>query len=227
LLCTASVSVSEQKGMLMARFGLRIGALRELDAGGVLIAAAFAFLAAFLSAQLASAHLLEGNRGKVDAFNYDLEQVKHLDEDCASAFECRPNDAKSVFFNNCRYDVYSSECQCSEGDFSRCNLSRSSVSGREAAAFRGNDREGLLAAAFGWLGSVPIAFKVAAVALLAVAAIAIVSRHRDNAVNNLRRARMLHEKASRLHDAGKEEQAKALFDRSNYLRERAEGQQKG
>ena len=87
----------------------------------------FAIAAAAVIPQLAAAHLLDGNRGPVDAFNYDESLVGHLDADCGEAFECRQTDVKGVFFFSCYYDVRSGECQCSKGDSSKCSVARSSL----------------------------------------------------------------------------------------------------
>ncbi len=194
----------------------------------------FAIAAAAVIPQLASAHLLTGSRGPVDAFNYDERQVGHLDEDCGEAFECRQTDVKGVFFFSCYYDVRSGECQCSKGDFSKCSVSRSSFGAKEAAAGKGGGRVsfGLAGAAvanvakpfkfvFAKFAALPLPAKIAVLLVAAALIIFIFARLRDNAENNLRRAKSLHEEASALHENGSEEEAKLLFEKSNYLREKA------
>lgn len=179
----------------------------------------------------AFAHLLDGNRGPVDAFNYDEEKAAHLDGDCSRAFECKPNDVKGVFFYGCHYDVHSSECQCSEGEFSKCDVSASSLGPKEAARLSGGGA-GLFAIAgsiaapvksvFGAFSGLPLVAKAALAVIAAFALFALFSRMRDNASNNLRKAQSLHERASALHEKGKEEEAKALFEKANFHRERAQ-----
>lgn len=185
----------------------------------------FAIAAAAMIPQLVSAHLLNGSKGHVDAFNYGESQLKHLDSDCAASFECRPNDIKGVYFYNCHYDVYSSECQCSEGELSKCSAGRSSL-GAAAVATGGiggvfGTVKATVKAAFGLFDSLPTLAKVAILAIVAVAVMFAFSRLRNTASNNLRRARELHEQAALLHESGDEEEAKLLLERSNYNREKA------
>jgi hypothetical protein len=61
---------------------------------------------------------------------------------------------------------------------------------------------------------------VSAVIILAVI-IAIYLYLRDSPLNNYRRAKKLHQKASGLHEKGDEEKAKALFEKANIYREKA------
>ncbi|MBI2549801.1 hypothetical protein HYV83_01305 [Candidatus Woesearchaeota archaeon] len=185
----------------------------------------FAIAAAAVVPQLVSAHLLDGNKGPVDAFNYDEGQLKHLDSDCAASFECKPNDVNGVYFYNCHYDVYSSECQCLKGEFSKCDAAKSSLG---AAAVATGGIGGVFDAvkvtvktAFGLFDSLPALAKVAILAIVAAAAVFAFSRLRSTASNNLRRAREFHEQATLLHEAGDEEEAKLLLERSNYHREKA------
>ncbi len=182
--------------------------------------------------QLVQAHLLNGSKGPVDAFNYDEKLVRHLDVDCGMAFECKQTDVKSAFLFNCYYDVKSGECQCSKGGFSNCNVSRSSLSVKEAAAIKASSNsKGILGLA-GSVVAVPKLFfsgflglpLLARLFILAVAVAAIVlafNRLRDSAANNLRTAKDLHEEASELHEKGEEDKAKALLEKSNYHREKA------
>lgn len=201
----------------------------------------FAIAAAAVIPQLVSAHLLDGSRGPVDAFNYDEGQVGHLDADCGEAFECRQTDVKGVFFFSCYYDVRSGECQCSKGDFSKCSVARSSFSAKEAAAAKGGggkgvvslvggvvaDAAGLFKFVFAKFAALPLLAKVVVLIIALAAVMFIFSRLRDNAANNLRRAKSLHEEAAALHEKGNEDEAKLRFEKSNYLREKAYGQMQG
>lgn len=184
--------------------------------------------------QLASAHLLNGAKGPVDAFNYDEKLVGHLNGDCSQLLECRQTDIKDVFFFNCYYDVKSGECQCSKGEFSQCNSSSSSLSAREVAAIKGgsNGVLGLAGAvvanltklaklAYVKFAALPLFAKAVIVVIALVAVIFILRRFRDNAANNFRKARELHGQASELHDAGNEEEARLRFEKSGYHREKA------
>ncbi len=194
----------------------------------------FAIAAVAVVPQLASAHLLNGTKGPVDAFNYDEKLVGHLDEDCGKLLECRQTDAKDVFFFNCYYDVKSGECQCSKGSFSQCNVGSSSLSTREVAAIKGGSK-----GVFGMAGAVvanvakpvklvymkfsalPLFAKVLVVVIALAAVIFIFRRFRDNVANNLRKANELHGQASELHEGGNEEEARLKFEKSNYHREKA------
>lgn len=191
----------------------------------------FVIAAAAVIPQLASAHLLNGTKGPVDAFNYDETLVGPLNEDCGQALECRQTDVNGVFFFNCYYDVKSGECQCSKGEISQCNASRSSLTTEQAAVLKGSSN-GVL----GFVGAVvakpfklayvkfaalPLLAKVVVLVIALAAITFIFSRFRDNAANNLRKARELHEQASGLHESGDEEGAKLLFEKSDYHREKA------
>ncbi len=197
----------------------------------------FAIAAAAVVPQLVSGHLLNGTRGPVDAFNYDEALVGHLNEDCGRALECRQTDIKGVFFFSCYYDVKSGECQCSKGDFSKCDAARSSLSAGEAASLKGSSRGvlGLAGAvvvnvakpvkqAYVKFAALPLVGKAAILVIVAVAVIFILRRLQDSASNSLRKARELHEQASGLHEKGDEEGAKLLFEKSDYHREKAYGQ---
>ncbi len=193
----------------------------------VLAAAAIivAIIASVFLPQLVFAHLLENGHGPITAFNYDEEALVHLNVDCAYKYECQPTDSKGEFFFGCYYDAKSGECQCSKGEFSKCDAAKSSL-GSSAAATGGIG--GVFGAVkvtakvtFGLFNSLPALAKVAILAIAAVAAVFAFSRLRNTASNNLRKAGELHEQATMLHESGDEEEAKLLFERSNYHRERA------
>ena len=190
--------------------------------------------AAAVIPQLVQAHLLNGTKGPVDAFNYDGKLVQHLDVDCGQALECKQTDAKNVFFFSCYYDVGSAECQCSKGDFSRCNVSSSSLDAKQAAAIQnsgGGANKGILGLArsafaapgffFSRFMGLPLLAKLFILAVAAAAVILAFNRLKDSAANNLRTAKDLHEEASVLNEKGEEDKAKALLDKSNYYREKA------
>ncbi|MBI2145384.1 hypothetical protein HYU18_03625 [Candidatus Woesearchaeota archaeon] len=195
--------------------------------------ALFAVFAAIVAAVMpvaGFAHLLDGNRGPVDAYDYDEVQAAHLNEDCAYEFECRPNDQKGVYFYGCYYDVGSSECQCSEGELSRCNRAVSSLAGQPSKSGGllsfGGSVAGPLKSSFGSFGSLPLLVKVALVAVAAGLFFMVFTRLRDSVSNNLRRARSFHEKGTSLHEKGLEEEARLMFEKANYYRERAQEQAK-
>lgn len=198
------------------------------------LAAAF-IAAAVVLPQNAMAHLLQGNKGPINAFNYSEELLQHLNEDCAYSFECRQNDVKNDFLYNCYYDVQSGECQCSKGDFSKCDAGKSSLGPAELtrpkggmAAFPLSLVEGLAKPAkslFGILSSLPLAAKIAVAVIVLVAVVSLFVRLRNSMGNNLRRANALHEEATALHEKGQEEEAKLLFEKANYYREHAYEQQ--
>lgn len=191
----------------------------------------FAIAAAAVIPQLVSAHLLNGTEGPVDAFNYDETLIGHLNEDCGRAIECRQTDVKGVFFFSCYYDVKSGECQCSKGDFSKCDAARSSLSAKESAAIKGSGNGvlgfvGAVAAkpfklAYVKFAALPLLAKVVVLVIALAVLVFILRRLRNNAANNLRKARELHEQASGLHESGDEEGAKLLFEKSDYHREKA------
>lgn len=195
---------------------------------------AFLIIAVVLTAavlpEVVLAHLLTGNRGPIDAFNYDERQVDHLNADCKKAIECKQTDIKNIFFFNCYYDVRSGECQCSKGDFSKCDLAAANKGSGD-----GNKGVVSLIAAdavkpfkfvYAKLAALPLLAKVAVLLVVAAAVIFILARLKDNSKNNLRRAGSLHEEASVLHERGNEDEAKSLFEKSNYLREKAYDQMK-
>lgn len=193
----------------------------------VLAAAAViaAIMASVLLPQLVLAHLLENSHGPVTAFNYDEETLAHLNKDCSYKYECQPTDIKGEFFFSCYYDAKSGECQCSKGEFSKCDAAKSSL-GSAAAATGGIG--GVFGAvkvtvkvAFGLFDSFPTLAKAAILAIAAAAVVFAFSRLRNTASNNLRKAGKFHEQATRLHESGDEEGAKLLFERSNYHREKA------
>ncbi len=195
----------------------------------------FAIAAVAVIPQLTAANLLNGTKGPVDAYNYDEKLVGQLDVECGQVLECRQTDVKGVFFFNCYYDVKSAECQCSKGGFSYCNASRSSLSAKEAAALKGGSRKdvfglaGVVAAdvvkpfkfVFAKFAALPMFAKLAVLVIAVAAVIFIFSRLKDNAANNLRKAKELHEQASEQHESGNEEEAKLMFEKSNYHREKA------
>ena len=51
-------------------------------------------------------------------------------------------------------------------------------------------------------------------------------RLRDTSANNLRKAKSFHDEAASLHEEGNEEEARKLFEKSNYHREKAFEQMK-
>ncbi len=75
--------------------------------------------------------------------------------------------------------------------------------------------------------SLPLLAKAAIAAAVAAAIVVAFLRLRDNASNRLRKAKMLHEKAIRLHQGGEEEKARLLFEKSGFHRERAFEHMKG
>ena len=69
--------------------------------------------------------------------------------------------------------------------------------------------------------ALPLLAKIFVLAVAAVAVIFAFNRLKDSAANNLRAARELHEEATELHESGNEEEAKVVFEKSNYHREKA------
>ncbi len=178
---------------------------------------------------LAAAHLVEDGKGPVDPLSYDEAGLAHLSLDCASEFECRQANSRAVFFYNCFYDLKSAQCQCSQGNFSECNTSRSSLDAKQLAAMgKGTTFIGAVKLVLEKLGSLPLLARLAAAAIVITAVIAALLRLRDNPENNFRKAKLLHQEASELHEKGDEDKAKLLFEKANYHREKAyEQQQKG
>ena len=200
--------------------------LKGKGLSSLLIVAVTGMLAAIFLSQLVLAHLLENGKGKINAFNFDEAVVAHLNSDCAYRYECQRNDAKDTFFYKCYYDVHSSECQCSKGTFSSCNVSSSSLDAPRAAALKrqysGNGSVlALFGGAFGKFSSLPILAKIAIVAIAVAAVIFVFIRLRSTAARNFRMADSLHAEATKLHENGEEEDARLLFEKSNYHRERA------
>ena len=187
----------------------------------VVMAAAFAVLP-----QLVFAHLLENGKGPVDAFNFDEATASHLNDDCAYKYECQPTYLKDEYFFGCRYDVSSAECQCSKGGLSKCDAGRSSLASAKPSFIKGFP-VALVGGVFGKFGKLPFFAKAIVAIAVLVAAVVLFMRARDNAANNFRRARALHTKASEMHEKGDEDDAKLLFEKSNYHREKAYGQMKG
>lgn len=74
---------------------------------------------------------------------------------------------------------------------------------------------------YGAFLGLPLLAKAALAAIAAAALFFLFSRLRDNDSNNLRKARSLHERASSLHEKGQEDEAKLLFEKSDYHREKA------
>lgn len=192
----------------------------------IIIYMAVALAAGVLLPQLVLAHLLENSHGELNAFNFDEAAAAHLSSDCAYKYECQRSDAKDTFFYNCYYDVQSSECQCSKGVFSSCNVSSSSLAASTVAALKrqysGNGSVfAFVGGVFGKFGALPLLAKVAIVALAIAAVIFILTRLRDTASKNFRKAESLHAEAARLHESGDAEEAKLLFERAGYYREKA------
>ena len=223
--------------MMIALKNFYVNSVRK--AGSTTFFAAAVVAAALVLPQEAVAHLLEGNKGPVNAFNYSEGLLQHLNSDCAHSFECRRNDVKNDFMYNCYYDVQSGECQCSKGSFSKCDASKSSPNPAMAAGLKGNNS----ASAFPLsligglakpvkslveiLNSLPLAAKIAAGIIALVVVISLFLRLRDTMANNLRKARALHDAATALHEQGQEDEAKLLFEKANYYREHAYEQQLG
>ena len=224
-----------QKGVIMAwnNFYMVFAAR-----GNPLVFLAAAFLAAaVVIPQAAVAHLLQGNRGPVNAFNYTEGLLPHLDEDCAYSFECRNTDVKDEFLYGCHYDLQSGECQCSRGGFSSCNSSKSSLAPAEVARLKGAgglafplSLAGTVARpveyVVGLFGSLPLAAKIAVGVIILVAVVSLVAKLRSALGNDLRKAKLLHAEATALHEQGQEEEAKLRFEKANYHREQAYEQQR-
>ncbi len=224
----------EQKGMMMnwnAFYTVFV-----IKANSVVFLAVAILAAAAVLPQNAMAHLLQGSRGPVNAFNYADELLPHLNEDCTYSFECRHNDVKNNFLYNCYYDVQSGECQCSKGDFSKCDAGKSSLGPAELARMKSGGMaafplslvEGLakpVKSLIGWFSSLPLAAKIAAGVIVLIAVVSLFLRLRNSLGNNLRRANALHEEATVLHEKGQEEEAKLMFEKANYYREHAYEQQ--
>ena len=224
-----------KKGMIMVLKNYYVSSIRK--------ASSFTFFAAALVAtamvlpQDALAHLLQGNKGPVNAYNYTETLLQHLNSDCTYSFECQHNDVKNDFLYNCYYDVQSSECQCSKGAFSKCDASKSSLDAATAARLKGANASAAFPLALvsglakpvkslvGLIVSLPLAGKIAAGVLVLIAVIALFMRLRDTLNNNIRKARALHDEATALHEQGQEEEAKQLFEKANYYREHAYEQQ--
>ena len=68
----------------------------------------------------------------------------------------------------------------------------------------------------------PVFVRIASGLAVFAAAFIVFRRMSESSLNNLRRARSLHEKAASLHEKGREDEARLLFEKSNYYRERAE-----
>ncbi len=186
-------------------------------------------MASVLLPQLVFAHLLENSHGELNAFNFDEATVAHLNSDCAYRYECQRSDAKDTFFYSCHYDVQSSECQCSKGAFSGCNVSSSSLDAPAVTALKrqysGNGSVFAFAGGvFGKFGSLPLLAKIVIVAVAIAAVIFVFRRLRGTASRNFRKAESLHAEAAKLHEAGNEEEAKLLFEKAGYYREQAYGQ---
>src|SRR3989338_10095895 len=131
-------------------------------------------MASVLLPQLVFGHLLEDSHGELNAFNFDEAAVAHLNSDCAYRYECQRSDAKDTFFYNCYYDVQSSECQCSTGAFSGCNVSSSSLDAPAVTALKrhysGNGSVFAFAGGiFGRFSSLPLLAKIIIVADAVVA----------------------------------------------------------
>ena len=199
--------------------------------------AAAVVAAALVLPQEAVAHILEGNKGPVNAFNYSEGLLQHLNSDCAYSFECQRNDVKNDFLYNCYYDVQSGECQCSKGSFSKCDASKSSLDPATVAGLKGNNGAGAFPLSLigglakpvnslaALITSLPLAAKIAAGIIALAAVISLFMRLRDTLGNNLRKAKSLHEEATALHEQGQEDEAKLLFEKANYYREHAYEQQ--
>ncbi len=190
----------------------------------LLFAALFAALPGFVHA-----HILVDGKGTADAFNYDEKTLAHLNIDCAEAYECREANVEGAYFRNCYYDLSSSQCQCGQGKFSQCNATASSLDDAEISRLSSGNKGFFSFFGAGYFkvksfipsfGGLPTLPKVV-IGLVAVALIFLIfSRLRNTAFNNVRRARALHEKAVALHESGREDEAKALFEKSNYYREK-------
>lgn len=192
----------------------------------IIIYVAVAMVVSVLLPQLVLAHLLENSHGELNAFNFDEATAAHLSSDCAYRYECQRSDARDTFFYNCYYDVQSSECQCSKGAFSSCNASSSSLAASTAAALKrqysGNGSVfAFIGGVFGKFGALPLLAKVVIVAVALAAVIFVLTRLRNTASKNFRKAESLHAEAARLHESGNEEEAKLLFEKAGYYREKA------
>ncbi len=187
------------------------------------------FVIALVAVPVAFAEL-NGSKGPVDAYNYDEQKAAQLSVECSQKFECKPTDMNGAFFYGCHYDVISAECQCSSGEFSRCNVTASVLDPWEAKKAGGSKRAvaGLVLApfklAFSAFGRLPLPARAAIVIGLVAAAIFIFLRTRNTPSNNLRRAQSLHARATALHEKGQEDEARILFEKSNYYREKANGE---
>jgi len=190
---------------------------------------------ALLCVTAVSAQLQQDGKGPVNAYNYDEVQLANLSRACAYRFECQQGNPQDIFFYNCAYDAKSAQCQCSQGSFSKCNVTKSSLDAKQVVAMRkgGSFFSGVFGAVSGFARSalqmiiaLPLWAKVAAGAIVLAVVIIFILRKRNTAGNNFRRAQLLHRVASELHEKGEEDRAKLLFEKANYYRELADGQQK-
>lgn len=221
-----SVSYLVKKGMVMGDIVFSAASFGKRGMLSLLLVAAAAVLVLVLLAQSVFSHLLEDGHGSLNAFNFDEATLAHLNSDCAYKYECQRSDAKDTFFYNCYYDAQSSECQCSKGAFSSCSVGSSSLDVPKAAALkRQYSGNGFVLAVvggfFGKFNSLPILAKIVVVAVAVAAVIFVFRRFRDTASRNFRRAESLHAEAAKLHETGNEEEAKLLFEKAGYYREKA------
>ena len=187
----------------------------------VLSGAAALLISLALMPLAAGAQLLTDGKGPVDAYNYNEQQLSELNLECGWQFECKPNDVQGVFFYNCYYDVKSAECQCAEGSLSQCNRTRSSLPAHGGFSLSTRGALGIATGAIASAAALPLLTKIGIGALILAIALLLYLRLRDSADNNLRTAKALHEKASALHEQGQEDEAKLLFEKANYHREKA------
>ncbi|MFH1182177.1 MAG: hypothetical protein V1702_04420 [Candidatus Woesearchaeota archaeon] len=154
--------------------------------------------------------------------------IENLSLDCAKQFECQKS-GQSYWFD-CKYDTETSDCRCFLGEFSKCDLSRSTV---VIAA----SNESVPKAPF-WITTLAVAkdysgkaanlavnasirAKIMALAALALLVALVYFSTRDSSGKDLKRAVHYHKLAEKSYEKGDLEKSKEYYELSNYHREKA------
>jgi hypothetical protein len=154
-------------------------------------------------------------------------KLQNLSDECALQFECQK--ANNGYWFDCRYEINTSGCRCFVGDFSSCNISRSSV---KSAVTNSDEKSspGITALTMAKSYSVKVVniivgaslrAKVLILALVVMLLALVIFLVRDNTEKNLKRAIRYHKAAEEAYKKGDSEKSEKYHELSNYYREKA------
>jgi hypothetical protein len=165
--------------------------------------------------------------------NNESINLTELDDSCAAMFECQKRDGGYWF--DCHYDENISDCRCFVGEFSKCNIEKSSLYSMNITEMNLTISPHLLlqditafavAQNYGVkvidaiVGS-SLRTKLFTLIMIIAVVMVIYHRTRESPEKNIRKARHYHKLAEKMYEKGDEEKAAKYYELANYHREKA------